>query len=282
MTFDAIFQTLHDTLTAHDLDASVSLTPAHDAFREFLALIESGQVRAAAPDGNGVYQCDARVKQAILFGFKLGHLVENEDSTFQFCDKHNLMPHLQNLIERKIRIVPGGTTVRRGAYLGSSVTIMPPAYVNIGAWVDHDTMIDSHALVGSCAQIGAHCHISAGTQIGGVLEPIGALPVVVEDHAFVGGNCGIYEGTHLHPNVVIAAGTILTRATPVFDLVQEKILRAQEGVLHIPEGAVVVPGARAIQSPFGRKLGLSAYTPLIIKYRDDKTQSSIELEPWLR
>ena len=258
------------------------LETAHETFEQFLGLLESGQVRTAAPDANGVYHVDARVKQLILWGFKLGHLESCDCGPFQFCDKHNLMPHQENLVSRRVRIVPGGTTVRRGAYLGSSVTIMPPAYVNIGAYIDENTMIDSHALVGSCAQIGKRCHISAAAQIGGVLEPVGAMPVIIEDEVFVGGNCGIYEGAHLHTGAVLASGTILTQSTPVFDLVNETIIRPIDGVLHIPTNAVVIPGSRSLNTDFARQNGLSAYAPLIIKYRDDKTDAALTLEDLLR
>ena len=245
-------------------------------------MLESGAIRSAAPSADGQWQCDVRVKQCILYGFKLGRLESHAQGDFQFCDKHNLWPSMQNLCERRIRIVPGGTTVRRGACIRSGVTIMPPAYVNIGAYIDENTMIDSHALVGSCAQIGKNCHISAAAQIGGVLEPVGALPVIIEDNAFIGGNCGIYEGAHIHAGAVLASGTILTKSTPVFDLVRENVIRPVDGVLHIPQNAVVVPGSRALNSDFARQNGLSAYAPLIIKYRDDKTDAALVLEDCLR
>jgi 2,3,4,5-tetrahydropyridine-2-carboxylate N-succinyltransferase len=255
---------------------------AHQAFAQFLEKLESGQVRSAAPGDDGSWNCDLRVKKLILFGFRLGRLETHELGDFQFCDKHNLWPSMQNLAERRVRIVPGGTTVRRGACLKSGVTVMPPAYVNIGAFIDEGTMIDSHALVGSCAQIGKHCHISAAAQIGGVIEPVGALPVIIEDNCFIGGNCGFYESAHIHANDVLASGTILTRSTPVFDLVHDDIIRPIDGVLHIPQNAVVVPGSRALKSDFARQNGLSAYAPLIIKYRDDKTDTSLVLEELLR
>lgn len=279
---DNLIQTIQKDLDAQAENPAASTETAQLAFTRFLSLLESGQIRAAQPDENGVYHCDVRVKQLILFGFKLGRLVESEGHDFQFCDKHNLWPAETKLAERKIRIVPGGTTVRRGACLCNGVTIMPPAYVNIGAYVGEGTMIDSHATVGSCAQIGRNCHISAASQIGGVLEPVGALPVIVEDDCFVGGNCGIYESAHIHTGAVIASGTIMTRSTPLFDLVHQTIIRAIDGILHVPENAVVVPGSRAVNSDFGRQHGLSAYAPLIIKYRDEKTDASITLEDWLR
>lgn len=279
---DELLRVMEETLAARDADPGVVLEPAHSAFSRFLELLEAGDVRAAAPGPDGEYRCDTRVKRAILCGFRLGALIEGDTGAFRFCDKHNLWPDVHGMSERGIRIVPGGTTVRRGAYLGRGVTLMPPAYVNIGAWIGAGTMIDSHALVGSCAQVGEHCHVSAAAQIGGVLEPVGALPVVIEDGCFVGGNCGIYEGTHVHAGAVIGAGTVLTRSTPLFDLVREQVIRAQDGVLHVPAGAVVVPGARAIQTPFAQKSGLSAYAPLIVKYRDDKTDASVTLEKLLR
>ena len=258
------------------------LDAAHQDFSAFLELLESGQVRSAYPDKDGNWVCDLRVKKLIMFGFKLGHLEAHEQGDFQFCDKHNLWPSMQNLVERRIRIVPGGTTVRRGACIQSGVTLVPPAYVNIGAYIDEATMIDSHSLVGSCAQIGKHCHISAAAQIGGVIEPVGALPVIIEDNAFVGGNSGVYEGAHIHAGAVLASGTILTKSTPVFDLVNETVIRPVDGVLHIPQNAVVVPGSRALKSDFARQNGLSAYAPLIIKYRDDKTDAALVLEELLR
>lgn len=278
MMLDKLIQTIETSFnnTADDL------TPAHLAFSQFIELLESGQIRAASPDNHNSWNCDLRVKKLILYGFKLGHLEDHTQGDFQFCDKHNLWPSQQNLVERRVRIVPGGTTVRRGACIKNGVTIMPPAYVNIGAYIDEGTMIDSHALVGSCAQIGKRCHISAAAQIGGVIEPIGALPVIIEDNAFVGGNCGIYEGAHIHTGAVLAAGTILTKSTPVFDLVKETVIKPVDGVLHIPQNAVVIPGSRKLKYAFALKYDLSAYAPLIIKYRDDDTDAALVLEELLR
>ena len=275
---DKLIQTIETTLSTPD----ANLVPAHTAFSAFLELLESGQVRSASPDKDGHWTCDLRVKKCILFGFKLGHLEDHSQGDFQFCDKHNLWPLQQNLSERRVRIVPGGTTVRRGACLRGGVTIMPPAYVNIGAYIDEGTMIDSHALVGSCAQIGKHCHISAAAQIGGVIEPVGALPVIIEDNVFIGGNSGVYEGAHIHAGAVLASGTILTKSTPVFDLVNETVIKPVDGVLHIPQNAVVIPGSRTLKSDFAHQNGLSAYAPIIIKYRDDKTDSALILEELLR
>ncbi|MBR4986875.1 MAG: 2,3,4,5-tetrahydropyridine-2,6-dicarboxylate N-succinyltransferase [Proteobacteria bacterium] len=274
---DHLIETIEHDLAASEQSGFRLLSRANEAFAQFLDMLETGEVRAAAPDASGVYQCDIRVKKLILLGFKLGHLVESEDPGLKFCDKHNLWPDMRNLVERAVRIVPGGTAVRRGACLRSGVTVMPPAYVNIGAYIDEGTMIDSHALVGSCAQVGKRCHISAASQLGGVLEPVGAMPVIIEDNAFIGGNCGIYEGAHVHKGAVIAAGTILTKSTPLFDLVHQEVIRPVDGVLHVPENAVVIPGSRAIDTDFAKSMGLSAYAPIIVKYRDDKTDASIEL-----
>lgn len=279
-----LLATIESRLALHAEDNAASLDEAHAAFFHFIHLLESGQVRSASPDPDNpdIWHCDLRIKKLILCGFRLGHLIESQSHEFQFCDKHNLWPNAQKLVEKKVRIVPGGTTVRPGACLCAGVTIMPPAYVNIGAYIGNGTMIDSHALVGSCAQIGSGCHISAAAQIGGVLEPVGALPVIVEDNCFVGGNCGIYESTHVHKGAVLAAGTILTRSTPLYDLVNETVIQPVEGILHVPAKAVVVPGNRGLNSAFAKKHGLSAYAPLIIKYRDDKTDASVALEQALR
>jgi len=264
------------------LEAESNRCEAESAFERFLAMLEGGIVRAAAPDDAGVWRSQPLVKSIILLGFRLGRLEARSEAGFFFCDKHNLWPDLPDLAERGVRVVPGGSAVRRGVYMGRGVTIMPPAYVNIGAYVGDGTMIDSHALVGSCAQIGQRCHISAAAQIGGVLEPVGQLPVVIEDGCFVGGNCGIYEGAHLGEGAVLAAGTILTRSTRVYDLVHKAILEAHDGVLTIPAGAVVVPGSRPLKSAFAQDHGLSVYTPIIIKYRDAKTDAAMVLEEALR
>lgn len=261
---------------------------ANADFELFLRALETGNLRAAAPEIDETvgtawqWAVNANVKRMILLGFRLGQLREERSGALQFCDKHNLWPNETDLAARRIRIVPGGSAVRRGAYLGSGVTLMPPAYVNIGAYVDDNTMIDSHALVGSCAQVGKRCHISAAAQIGGVLEPIGSLPVVIEDDCFVGGNCGIYEGCHLGPKVVLAAGVILTRSSRIYDLVEEREIVAKDGVLHVPANAVIVPGSRPIAKPYARELGLHVYAPMLIKYRDDKTDASTAIEAALR
>jgi len=252
------------------------------AFAELLTGLESGAVRAAEPDAAGNWQVNAWVKAGILVGFRIGRIVDMSAGGWQFADKHNLPPQALPA-ERRVRIVPGGTSVRRGAYLGAQVIVMPPAYVNIGAWVDHDTMIDSHALVGSCAQIGARVHLSAAAQVGGVLEPPGARPVILEDEVLVGGNCGVYEGTLVRRRAVLGAGVVLTASTPVYDLVAGRILRAEPGRgLEIPAGAVVVPGTRRLAGEFAAAHGLAVATPLIVKYRDEATDARTALENALR
>jgi 2,3,4,5-tetrahydropyridine-2-carboxylate N-succinyltransferase len=217
-------------------------------------------------------------------GFRLGELTEiGNDGALSFVDK-NTYPARHFRIEDKVRVVPGGSSVRTGAYVAPGVICMPPMYVNVGAYVDEGTMIDSHALVGSCAQVGKRVHLSAASQVGGVLEPVNASPVIIEDDALVGGNCGIYEGTQVRQGAVLGAGVVLTRATPVYDIVREQVYRATATEpLTIPRNAVVVPGARAItKKGKATEWGLSLYTPVIVKYRDEKTESSIELEDWLR
>ncbi len=258
-------------------------------FDVFLNALERGELRAASPvndsdhtQGHSHWQVNHEVKQAILYGFKMGHLALFEGSPQSFCDKSTYPPQKIDYKQRKIRLVPGGSSVRRGAHIANSVTIMPPAYVNVGAYVGSGSMIDSHALVGSCAQIGEGCHVSAAAQIGGVLEPIGALPVIIEDNVFVGGNCGIYEGCHVQSGAVIAAGTILTRATAIYDTVHERIIRSVDGVLRVPPHAVIIPGSRPLTSAFAREHGLQAYSPIIIKYRDAKTDAATALEDSLR
>ncbi len=256
---------------------------ALDAFGQLKTALNRGQVRAANPTSDG-WVTNAWVKQGILLGFRLGELTEFRDgsATFQFFDKATL-PTRAWTLEDRVRIVPGGSTVRDGAYLAPGVICMPPMYVNIGAWVGEGTLIDSHALVGSCAQIGKKVHLSAAAQIGGVLEPVNASPVIIEDGVMVGGNCGVYEGTRVCREAVLAAGTILTRSTPVYDLVRETVHRAEgEQPLVIPAGAVVVPGSRQVTRGKGPEWGVSLYTPVIVKYRDEKTARAVELEDWLR
>jgi len=258
---------------------------AVDHFRlleNFRQALNAGEIRAASPE-NGVWSVNAWVKAGILLGFRMGTLRDfSIDERFRFYDKDTL-PLKRLGLDDAVRVVPGGSSIRDGAHIGRNVTCMPPMYINIGAFVDDGTMVDSHALVGSCAQVGKRVHLSAGSQIGGVLEPVGALPVIVEDDVLVGGNCGIYEGALVHEGAVVGAGTILTGATPIYDLVEQKVYRREGNrPLEIPSRAVVVPGARAIAQGWGREQGLSVYTPVIVKYRDSKTETSIRLEDLLR
>jgi 2,3,4,5-tetrahydropyridine-2-carboxylate N-succinyltransferase len=268
-------------LSAEELAVDDVARKARTAFRHFLGLLEVGAVRAASPV-EGAWVVDARVKKGILFGFKLGRLVELGDAALPFVDK-DTYPVRGFSTQERVRIVPGGSSVRRGAHLAAGVTVMPPAYVNVGAYVDEGTMVDSHALVGSCAQIGKRVHLSAAAQVGGVLEPVGAVPVVIEDDCFIGGNTGIYEGTRVRTRAVLAAGVVLTRGTKVYDLVNEREIVASEAApLEIPPGAVVVPGSRPASGDWAKKLGLHVATPLIVKYRDDKTDAKASLESVLR
>jgi len=253
----------------------------YEAFGEFKAALNEGRVRAAEPT-SGSWRVNAWVKKGILLGFRLGRLVEMPGLGLPFYDKHTY-PLKSIAAGQNLRIVPGGSSIRDGCYVGENVTCMPPMYVNVGAYVDDGTLIDSHALVGSCAQIGKRVHLSAAAQIGGVLEPVGALPVIIEDEVLVGGNCGVYEGTVVGQGAVLAAGVILTGSTPVYDLVRESVYRRDEDQpLQIPPGAVVVPGARAVTRGRGKEWGLSLYTPVIIKYRDEKTEQAVRLEELLR
>jgi 2,3,4,5-tetrahydropyridine-2-carboxylate N-succinyltransferase len=257
------------------------LEPAKQVFQQFREALTRGEIRAAERK-DGRWQVNTWVKQGILLGFRIGELIEISDGALSFVDK-STYPARRFRIQDNVRVVPGGSSVRSGAYLAPGVICMPPMYVNAGAYVDEGTMIDSHALVGSCAQVGKRVHLSAASQIGGVLEPVNASPVIIEDDVLIGGNCGVYEGTQVRQGAVLGAGVILTRATPVYDLVREQVYRATAGEpLVIPENAVVVPGARDIRKGKGTEWGLSLYTPVIVKYRDEKTQSSIELEDWLR
>lgn len=252
------------------------------AFNQLKIFLNRGEIRAAECV-NGVWKVNAWVKQGILLGFRIGKLVEySRNELFQYFDK-DTMPLKRMTVDDNTRIVPGGTAVRDGVYVGNGVIIMPPAYINIGAYVDEGTMIDSHALVGSCAQIGRRVHLSAGSQIGGVLEPIGAMPVIIEDDVMIGGNCGVYEGTLVKRRAVLAAGVMLTGSTSVYDVVKKQIYRkTPDAPLTIPENAVVVPGARAIENEWAVFHRISLYSPVIIKYRDEKTDAATVLEESLR
>ncbi len=263
----------------------VSDVDALDTFLELRNALEAGTLRAAEPDGAAPtgWRVNAWVTRGILLGFRIGALTQMSDGgALSFLDKATY-PARSFTPEDGVRIVPGGSSVRSGAFVARGVVMMPPAYINVGAYVDEGTMVDSHALVGSCAQIGRRVHLSAGAQIGGVLEPVNASPVIIEDDVLVGGNTGVYEGTIVRRGAVLAAGTILTRGTPVYDVVHRTILKATaETPLIIPERAVVVPGSRAVPAGYGRQMNLSVYTPVIVKYRDEKTDLSTTLEELLR
>jgi 2,3,4,5-tetrahydropyridine-2-carboxylate N-succinyltransferase len=265
--------------------AAIQDPAAMQSFLKLRSALEAGEVRAASPDTNSAtgWKVNIWVKQGILLGFRLGVLKDfSVEGGLSFVDK-DTFPIRSFRASDGIRVVPGGSAVRGGAYLARGVVCMPPMYINAGAWVDEGTMVDSHALVGSCAQVGKRVHLSAAAQIGGVLEPVNASPVIIEDDVLVGGNCGVYEGTMVRQGAVLAAGTILTRGTPVFDLVRGEILRATEEMpLIIPRDAVVVPGSRAVSKGKGQAWGLSVYAPVIVKYRDDKTSLSTTLEDLLR
>ena len=266
--------------------ANVDRTAAKEAFARLRAALSEGRARAAEPDPStpSGWRVNTWVKQGILLGFRCGATVDAsmDHGRWPFYDKDTL-PLKKFGVERGVRIVPGGSAVRDGAYIGRGVICMPPMYINIGAYVDEGTLVDSHALVGSCAQIGRNVHLSAGAQIGGVLEPVGALPVIIEDEVLVGGNCGVYEGTVVKRRAVVAAGTILTGSTPIYDIPNGTIIEPKPGTpLVVPEGAVVVPGSRPVTAGKGREWGLSVATPVIVKYRDERTDARTALEQWLR
>ena len=272
-----------EELSAIPAGESLPSDAEHVVFRVLDAL-ETGDVRAARKDEDGHWRAVHWVKRGILLAFRAGAVVDMSPpgGMLRYFDKRTIPPRPISL-SHGVRIVPGGSSIRRGTYLAPGVVCMPPMFVNAGAWVGRGTMIDSHALVGSCAQIGERVHLSAAAQIGGVLEPVNAAPVIIEDDVVVGGNCGVYEGTVVRSRAVLAAGTVLTRGTPVFDLVNETVIRAsQDAPLEIPAGAVVVPGARAVTSGWGQQQGLSLQTPVIVKYRDERTDLSTALESWLR
>ncbi len=266
--------------------ASANREAARAAFFSLQRALSDGSVRSAEPDDTQPtgWRVNTWVKQGILLGFRFGDMIDQsiDEGRWPFYDK-DTMPLKRPGVTGGVRIVPGGSAIREGAYLAQGVICVPPMYVNVGAWVGESTLIDSHALVGSCAQIGSRVHISAAAQIGGVLEPVGALPVIVEDDVLIGGNTGVYEGAVIKKRAVIAAGTVLTGSTPVYDLPRGVIIKPEPGhPLIVPEGAVVVPGARAITVGAGKGWGLSLATPVIVKYRDDRTDTRTELETWIR
>lgn len=274
-------QTRIEALLAQN-DAQFDQDTAEATFLDLLDALNKGSVRAATRNEDGTWTTHTWVKQGILLGFRLGRLTNQSVDHFTFFDKHTY-PLKPLGVKDNVRVVPGGSSIRTGAYLAPGVVCMPPMYVNTGAYVDAGTLIDSHALVGSCAQIGKHVHLSAAAQVGGVLEPVGALPVIIEDDVFVGGNCGIYEGCLVRQGAVLAPGVILTGSTRLYDLVHERLIeRTGDASLEVPERAVVVPGTRSVSSSFGQTHGLSLYAPVIVKYRDASTDAATSLESALR
>ena len=276
----------HDVQRLFQAGDAADRDEARAVFARLRAALSAGEVRAAEPDAATPtgWRVNAWVKQGILLGFRWGAVTDMsiDGGRLPFTDKDTL-PLKRPDPASGVRVVPGGSSIRDGAYVGRGVICMPPMFINIGAFVGADSLIDSHALVGSCAQVGRRVHVSAGAQIGGVLEPVGALPVIVEDDALVGGNTGIYEGTVIKARAVVAAGTVLTGSTPIYDLPNERIVKAgPDRPLVVPAGAVVVPGARAVTVGAGRSWGLSLATPVIVKYRDDRTDTRTELEAWIR
>jgi 2,3,4,5-tetrahydropyridine-2-carboxylate N-succinyltransferase len=274
---------------AHDSSQQVP-ADARVAVDDLLELLERGEVRSATRGDDGTWRAVPWVKRGILLGFRIGKLVdmspdtlpESREARFTFFDK-DTYPLRELSLSESVRVVPGGSSIRRGSFIAPGVVCMPPMYINVGAYVGAETMVDSHALVGSCAQIGERVHLSAAAQIGGVLEPVNAAPVVIESDVIVGGNSGIYEGTVVRERAVIGAGVVLTRGTPVYDLVRETIYRGTaQSPLEIPTGAVVVPGARKVKSGWAEAEGISLQTPVIVKYRDAKTDHATALESWLR
>jgi 2,3,4,5-tetrahydropyridine-2-carboxylate N-succinyltransferase len=266
--------------------AAADKVAAREAFFAMRQALSSGEVRAAEPDASAVggWRVNTWVKQGILLGFRFGDTVDvsSDHGKWPFYDKDTMELKKPGL-EAGVRIAPGGSSVREGVFLGRGVICIPPMYINIGAYVDEGTLVDSHALVGSCAQIGKRVHISAAAQIGGVIEPVGAMPVIIEDDVLVGGNTGIYEGAIVKERAVIAAGTVLTGSTPVYDLVHSRIIKPEPGQpLVVPAGAVVVPGSRSVSVGQGKEWGLSLATPVIVKYRDSRTDTRTELEQWIR
>jgi 2,3,4,5-tetrahydropyridine-2,6-dicarboxylate N-succinyltransferase len=278
---------LEETITR--LAAAGTDAPKEEARQAFAALrtaLSEGTVRAAEPDpsSTGGWKVNAWVKKGILLGFRFGDTIDMsaDHGRWPFFDKDTL-PLKKIGAWSAVRIVPGGSTVRDGAWIGRGVICMPPMFINIGAYVGDETLVDSHALIGSCAQIGSRVHVSAAAQIGGVLEPVGALPVIVEDDVLIGGNCGVYEGAIVKRRAVLASGTVITASTPIYDLPNDRIIEPVAGSpMIVPEGAVVVPGTRPVTSGRGREWGLSVATPIIVKYRDERTSARTALESWIR
>jgi 2,3,4,5-tetrahydropyridine-2-carboxylate N-succinyltransferase len=266
--------------------AQADKAAAREAFFELQKKLSAGEVRAAEPDpaSPSGWRVNTWVKQGILLGFRFGDTVDvsSDHGKWPFYDK-DTMPLKKPGLAAGVRIVPGGSTIREGAFVDRTVVCMPPMYVNIGAYIGEGSLVDSHALVGSCAQIGKRVHLSAAAQIGGVIEPVGAMPVIVEDDVLVGGNTGVYEGAVIKQRAVLAAGVVITGSTPIYDLPNGRIIRAEPNQpVVVPEGAVVVPGSRAVTVGQGREWGLSLATPVIVKYRDDRTDTRTELEAWIR
>ena len=286
MSDPAVSQLAEDIERLYQQGASADKNESRTAFARLREELSAGRVRSAEPDTTAPtgWRVNAWVKQGILVGFRSGDLVDVSlgDGRWFFGDKDTL-PLKRMTPAMGVRVVPGGSSIRDGAFVGRGVICVPPMYINIGAYVDEASLVDSHALVGSCAQVGKRVHISAGAQIGGVIEPVGAIPVIIEDEVLVGGNTGIYEGAVIKKRAVIGAGTILTGSTPIYDLPRSRIITPQPGVpLVVPEGAVVVPGARSVTQGIGPQWGLSLSTPVIVKYRDDKTDARTALEEWVR
>jgi 2,3,4,5-tetrahydropyridine-2-carboxylate N-succinyltransferase len=275
----------HEIPALFDQGSAAPRDAARAAFVQLREELAAGRVRAAEPDAESAsgWRVNVWVKQGILLGFRFGDLADMTiDGQWPFFDK-DTMPLKRMNPASGVRVVPGGSSIREGAHVSRGVICMPPMYINIGAWVGEGTLVDSHALVGSCAQIGAQVHLSAAAQIGGVIEPVGALPVIVEDDVLIGGNCGVYEGAVVKRRAVLASGTIITGSTPIYDLPYSRIIKPEIGQpLIVPEGAVVVPGARAVTVGAGRDWGLSLATPVIVKYRDERTDARTELERWIR